>query len=253
MTDEQTRIRGYLTTQGAKLAPAEIVDKVRAAMDQLHAAANAVPDARFGDQPAAEEWSANEVMAHVVTAGRHFGGAIVRLLDRQPGGRRARSARARRAAAERVRLVGQPGGGPRRALRARAIRRPASGPRRAQSSTPSSARSIGARPCCSCACTTSTTLVSCRRSPPRWPWSIRHNARRHRPPAGSQRGLGGGLRLRHRGGAARRRLRLVARVVGARCRHASGLHGRPHLAHPARLGDYAGGDPHAGPDRHDGA
>jgi uncharacterized damage-inducible protein DinB len=86
MTDEQTRIRGYLTAQGAKLSPAEIVDKVRAAMDELRAAAHAVPDARFGERPAAEEWSANEVMAHVVTAGRHFGGAIVRLLDGRAAG-----------------------------------------------------------------------------------------------------------------------------------------------------------------------
>jgi uncharacterized damage-inducible protein DinB len=86
MTDEQARIRGYLTAQGAKLSPAEIVDKVRAAMDQLRAAADAVPDRRFGERPAAEEWSANEVMAHVVNAGRHFGGAIVRLLDGVPAG-----------------------------------------------------------------------------------------------------------------------------------------------------------------------
>src|SRR5262245_56422207 len=81
MTDEQVRIRGYLTSQGAKLAPAEIIDKVRAAMDQLRAATAEVPEARFGERPAAEEWSANEVMAHVVNAGRHFGGAITRLLD----------------------------------------------------------------------------------------------------------------------------------------------------------------------------
>jgi hypothetical protein len=81
MTDEQLRIRNYLRSQGAKLSPAEIVDKVRAAMDQLRAAAHAVPDTRFGERPAAEEWSANEVMAHVVKAGRHFGGAIARLLD----------------------------------------------------------------------------------------------------------------------------------------------------------------------------
>jgi uncharacterized damage-inducible protein DinB len=86
MTDEQTRIRGYLTAQGAKLSPVEIVDKVRAAMDQLRAAVHAVPDARFGERPDAEEWSANEVMAHVVTAGRHFGGAVVRLLDGLSGG-----------------------------------------------------------------------------------------------------------------------------------------------------------------------
>jgi hypothetical protein len=54
MTDEQTRIRGYLTAQGAKLSPPEIVDKVRAAMDQLRSAATAVPDARFGERPAAK-------------------------------------------------------------------------------------------------------------------------------------------------------------------------------------------------------
>ena len=86
MTDEQLRIRGYLTAQAAKLTPTEIVEKVRVAMLQLRAAANAVPPARFGDPPAAGEWSANEVMAHVVEAGRHFGGAVQRLLDGQPPG-----------------------------------------------------------------------------------------------------------------------------------------------------------------------
>jgi uncharacterized damage-inducible protein DinB len=86
MTEEQARIRGYLTAQAAKLSTAEIVDKVRGAMDQLRAAAHAIPDSRFGERPSAEEWSANEVMAHVVKAGRHFGGAIVRLLDGVPAG-----------------------------------------------------------------------------------------------------------------------------------------------------------------------
>src|SRR5262245_37918868 len=86
MTDEQLRIRGYLTAQGAKLEPAEIVDKVRGEMDQLHSALNAVPSARFDERPAPEEWSANEVMAHVVTAGRYFGDAVLRLLDGLPGG-----------------------------------------------------------------------------------------------------------------------------------------------------------------------
>ena len=86
MTDEQLRIRGYLKAQAAKLTPAEIVEKVKVAMLQLRAAADAVPPARFGDPPAAGEWSANEVMAHVVEAGRHFGGAVLRLLDGQPPG-----------------------------------------------------------------------------------------------------------------------------------------------------------------------
>jgi uncharacterized damage-inducible protein DinB len=84
MTDEQKRIRGYLTAQAAKLAPREIVEKVEVAMLQLRAAAGAVPPARFDESPAAGEWSANEVMAHVVEAGQHFGGAIVSLLDGQP-------------------------------------------------------------------------------------------------------------------------------------------------------------------------
>jgi len=86
MTDEQVRIRGYLTAQAAKLAPREIVEKVEVAMGQLRAAAETVPAARFVEAPAPGEWSANEVMAHVVEAGRHFGGAIVRLLDGQPPG-----------------------------------------------------------------------------------------------------------------------------------------------------------------------
>ena len=64
MNDEQKRIRSYLEAQ-AKLPPAAIVDKVRAAMADLAAAAAAVPAARFSERPAPEEWSANEVMAHV--------------------------------------------------------------------------------------------------------------------------------------------------------------------------------------------
>lgn len=86
MTSEQQRIRSYLQAQGAKLSPAEIVDKVRAAMGELRTAAGAVPAERFAERPAPEEWSANEVMAHVVEAGRHFGSAVVRLLEGQPPG-----------------------------------------------------------------------------------------------------------------------------------------------------------------------
>ena len=88
MTDEQKRIRGYLEAQGAKLTPAAIVDKVREAMGRLRAAAGAVPAARFAEAPAPGEWSANEVMAHVVDAGRHFGEGIERALDGLPPGER---------------------------------------------------------------------------------------------------------------------------------------------------------------------
>jgi uncharacterized damage-inducible protein DinB len=86
MTDEQLRIRSYLQAQGAKLLPAELIDKVRAAMEQLREAAMAVPAPRFGETPSAGEWSANEVMAHVVVAGDRFAERIIGVLDGRPPG-----------------------------------------------------------------------------------------------------------------------------------------------------------------------
>jgi len=88
MTDEQKRIRGYLESQGAKLGPPAIVEKIREAMGRLRAAALSVPPARFAQAPSPGEWSANEVMAHVVDAGRHFGEGILRALDGRPPGER---------------------------------------------------------------------------------------------------------------------------------------------------------------------
>ena len=81
MNDEERRIRGYLQAQGAKLSPAEVVDKVRAAMADLRRAALGVPAGRFHERPAPEEWSGDEVMAHVVDAGRHFGDQVIAILD----------------------------------------------------------------------------------------------------------------------------------------------------------------------------
>src|SRR6202795_2442018 len=81
MTDEQVRLRGYLQAQGAKLSPAELVDKVRVAMGQVRESVMGVPSARFNDRPATDEGSANEVMAHVVMAGARFAERITRVLD----------------------------------------------------------------------------------------------------------------------------------------------------------------------------
>ena len=86
VTDEQLRIRGYLQAQGAKLSTADLVERVRVAMEQVREAVTAVPAARFNERPASDEWSANEVMAHVVTAGAHFAERIVGAIDgRAPG------------------------------------------------------------------------------------------------------------------------------------------------------------------------
>ena len=99
VTDEQKRIRGYLQAQGAKLAPGDVIEKVRAAMAQLQAAAIAVPASRFTERPAPDEWSGNEVMAHVVAAGRHFGDQILAILDgrARPGAERVQDGAVRSA------------------------------------------------------------------------------------------------------------------------------------------------------------
>ena len=81
MNDEQRRIKGYLQAQGAKLSPDGIIEKVRAAMEELRTAAASVPAERFHERPAAEDWSGNEVMAHVVGSGRTFGDWIIGVLD----------------------------------------------------------------------------------------------------------------------------------------------------------------------------
>ena len=84
MTDEQRRVKSYLVAQAAKLEPAAIVAKVRDAMKELEAAATAVAPSRFAERPEPEEWSGDEVMAHVVGSGAYFGGGIVSILDDRP-------------------------------------------------------------------------------------------------------------------------------------------------------------------------
>jgi uncharacterized damage-inducible protein DinB len=85
-SEEALRIRGYLTAQGAKLSPEQLIGRVQEAMAKLREAAVGVPPTRFTDPPAPGEWSANEVMAHVVEADRRFGGAIAKILDGLPPG-----------------------------------------------------------------------------------------------------------------------------------------------------------------------
>ncbi len=84
MTDEQRRIKSYLTAQAVKLEPAAIIAKVRDAMAELQAAAVALAPSRFTERPAPEEWSGDEVMAHVLASDAYFGGGIVSILDDRP-------------------------------------------------------------------------------------------------------------------------------------------------------------------------
>src|SRR6267378_4212449 len=53
-------------------------------MADLATAARAVPPARFAERPEREEWSANEVLAHVVAADGYFGGGVIAILEGRP-------------------------------------------------------------------------------------------------------------------------------------------------------------------------
>lgn len=80
LSEEQLRIRGYLQAQAAKLSLAELVAKVRTDQEQVRTAAEAVPAGRFFDRPTAGDWSANEVLAHVVESGGAVSGGIRLVL-----------------------------------------------------------------------------------------------------------------------------------------------------------------------------
>jgi hypothetical protein len=80
-TEEERRIRSYLQAQGAKLSPPALIEKVQAAMAEVRTAATSVPASRFNERPAVGEWSANEVMAHIVTTGARVCESIVQILD----------------------------------------------------------------------------------------------------------------------------------------------------------------------------
>lgn len=78
------RVRGYLVGQAAKLSPAEIVEKVQSDGETLREAALAVPRGRFFERPGgagSPEWSAAEVLTHVLQAGEICATAIEQMID----------------------------------------------------------------------------------------------------------------------------------------------------------------------------
>lgn len=65
-SEDHQRVRGYLISQANKLSLSELVAKVRADVLPLREVALAVPAARFNDRPAPDEWSAAEVLTHIL-------------------------------------------------------------------------------------------------------------------------------------------------------------------------------------------
>lgn len=68
MEDELQRIRGYLVAQARKLTLPELVEKLRRDSARVREAAAAVPADRFAERPEPEEWSAAEVLAHLIVS-----------------------------------------------------------------------------------------------------------------------------------------------------------------------------------------
>lgn len=79
------RVASYLHAQAAKLTVPELVEKVRNDALQLREAIMSVPTDRFADKPSADEWSPNEVAAHIVNTSDLFGRAIEEVVaGREP-------------------------------------------------------------------------------------------------------------------------------------------------------------------------
>ncbi len=80
--EEIERVRAYLLSQAANLRLPELVSKVRRDSWQLRDAALVVPVGRFGEPPAAGEWSAAQVTGHVLSANATTTRLILDLLER---------------------------------------------------------------------------------------------------------------------------------------------------------------------------
>jgi hypothetical protein len=80
-TEEDLRVRGYLLAQANKLSIPDLVEKVRRDVLPLREAAAAVPQARFFERPASDDWSAAEVFTHILEMNERGAQAIEGILD----------------------------------------------------------------------------------------------------------------------------------------------------------------------------
>jgi hypothetical protein len=84
VTDRE-RITSYLHSQAAKLSVPELVEKVRHDAQQLREALTMVPRERLTIRPGDDEWSPNEVAAHIVITSELFARAIEEIVaGREP-------------------------------------------------------------------------------------------------------------------------------------------------------------------------
>jgi hypothetical protein len=81
MDQEFARIRGYLQVQASKLTVPELVEKVRADLQQVKSAIETFPPSRWNERPSESEWSANEVAAHLAESSQGVSSSIVAVIE----------------------------------------------------------------------------------------------------------------------------------------------------------------------------
>ena len=79
--EEIARVRSYLASQAMKRTPAQLVEALREAHRQFRAAAT-VPDALFRVAPGDEEWSAADVLGHMLIIAAIDERAIPGVIER---------------------------------------------------------------------------------------------------------------------------------------------------------------------------
>jgi hypothetical protein len=79
-SDETQRVRDYLKSQANKLSLAELVEKIRRDTAPLWQVAATVPVERLSERPAPEDWSAVEVLTHVLDMTERGSDAIESII-----------------------------------------------------------------------------------------------------------------------------------------------------------------------------
>src|ERR1700680_2193505 len=80
--EEVARVRSYLANQAMKRTPAQLVDVLREAHQQFLGATAAVPDEVFQIAPKDGEWSAADVLDHVLTIAAYDLKSIPAVIER---------------------------------------------------------------------------------------------------------------------------------------------------------------------------
>jgi hypothetical protein len=103
LSEEQVRIRGYLQAQAAKLTVAELIEKVRSDSAALRISAEAATKVDCTARPRPDEWSVNDVLAHLAETCTRVNADILAAW------REGKAASALRDALQRTSVVRQPG------------------------------------------------------------------------------------------------------------------------------------------------